>query len=97
MWPFEIYRAALYNVLWWFACDGHTIQKNNIYIYIRIASVCLVYVGLAQARSNKNSDFLVVMIWMGLTHACPNDITQIFLWVCLAVNRGVCIMTFYVQ
>ena len=49
--------------------------KKIIYIYIRITSVCLVYVGLAQARSNKNSDFLVVTIWMGLTHACPNDIT----------------------
>ena len=47
--PFEIYRAALYNVY------GGSRVTDVPYIYnhnIWIASVCLVYVGLAQARPN---------------------------------------------
>ena len=54
--PFEIYRAALYNVY------GGSRVTDVPYIYynkhkhnnIWIASVCLVYVGLAQARPNKD-------------------------------------------
>ena len=52
--PFEIYRAALYNVY------GGSRVTDVPYIYyyynkhnIWIASVCIVYVGLAQARPNE--------------------------------------------
>ena len=49
--PFEIYRAALYNVYGGSrVTDVPYIYKHNI---IWIASVHLVYVGLAQARPNK--------------------------------------------
>ena len=43
----------------------------SLVIYIWIASVQLVYVGLAQARPNY-SDFLTVTISVGLAQACPN-------------------------
>ena len=51
--PFEIYRAALYNVYGGSrVTDVPYIYNNNNKHNIWIASVCLVYVGLAQARPN---------------------------------------------
>ena len=50
--PFEIYRAALYNVYGGSrVTDVYNNKHNNNNIWI--ASVCTVYVGLAQARPNK--------------------------------------------
>ena len=50
--PFEIYRAALYNVYGGSrVTDVPYIYKHNNNIWI--ASVHLVYVGLAQARPNE--------------------------------------------
>ena len=66
--PFEIYRAALYNVY------GGSRVTDVPYIYkhnnIWIASVCLVYVGLAQARPNKRK------ISIGITQGRTQDLIQ---------------------
>ena len=60
--PFEIYRAALYNVY------GGSRVTDVPYIYnnkhnIWIASICLVYVGLAQARPNDYVCVLAGVEW----------------------------------
>ena len=51
--PFEIYRAALYNVYGGSRVTDVPYIYNNKHNNIWIASVCIVYVGLAQARPNK--------------------------------------------
>ena len=63
--PFEIYRAALYNVYGGSrVTDVPYIYNNNKHNNIWIASVCIVYVGLAQARPNKPTSYPLLALFL---------------------------------